>query len=257
MQKNAKYLAEFIGTFFLVFGGVGAAVLAGDRLGPLGISLAFGLSLLAMAYAIGPISGCHINPAVSVGLFAMRKMGVKDLAGYVVAQCLGAVAAAGLVLLIAEGAAGGYDLGVRGLAANGYGEHSPAGFGLGAAFLAETLLTFFFIFTILGATDVRIAPGFAGIPIGLCLTLVHLVGLPITNTSVNPARSLGSAFYVGGWALEQVWMFLLAPLAGSLLAAAVYHVIGRRVPVERREADRRGHPAEIASVPVAPAGSRT
>lgn len=223
------FLAELIGTFVLVFGGCGSAVLAGDKIGFAGVSLAFGLSLLAMVYAIGPISGCHINPAVTVGLLLSKKMEVPKYAiGYIVAQILGAILGAGLLLLIANGISGGYDLGASasGLAANGYGDHSPGGYNLVAAFLTEVILTFFLVFTVLGATDLKAPVGFAGIPIGLVLALIHLVGIPVTNTSVNPARSIGPAIFTGGWALGQLWLFIIAPLIGAAIAAVVYRAVG-------------------------------
>jgi aquaporin Z len=217
-----RYLAEAVGTFVLVFGGCGSAVLAGEKIGFLGVSLAFGLSLLAMAYAIGPISGCHINPAVTVGLLLSKKMDARYAVGYIVAQVVGAVVAAGVLLLIAKGVPTGYDPAVGGLAANGYGEHSPGHYSLGAALIAEIVLTAFLLLTVLGATDISAPVGFAGIPIGLVLVLIHLVGIPVTNTSVNPARSIGPALFVGGWALAQLWLFVIAPLIGAGLAAAVY-----------------------------------
>ncbi|XXF81541.1 aquaporin Z [Myxococcaceae bacterium GXIMD 01537] len=224
-----KYLAEFVGTFVLVVGGVGAAVLAGNNIGFLGIAFAFGLSLLAMVYAIGPISGCHVNPAVTLGLALCGKMERRHVAGYILAQCLGAIVAAGVVLLIAKGAPGGYIAGSEGLASNGYGTYSPNGYSGGAAFLAEVVLTFFLVLTVLGATDARAPVGFAGVAIGLVLTLVHLVGIPITNTSVNPARSLGPALFAGGHALAQLWLFIVAPLLGGATAAAVYRSVFRPV----------------------------
>jgi aquaporin Z len=217
-----RYIAELVGTFVLVFGGCGSAVLAGDKIGFLGVSLAFGLSLLAMVYAIGPISGCHINPAVTVGLLLSKKMDAKYAVGYLIAQVIGAVVAAGVLLLIAKGLPTGYDPAVAGFAANGYGAHSPAGYGLGAALLVEIVLTAFLVLTVLGATDISAPAGFAGIPIGLMLVLIHLVGIPVTNTSVNPARSIGPALFVGGWALGQLWLFVIAPLIGAVLAAGVY-----------------------------------
>lgn len=219
-----RYLAELVGTFVLVFASCGSAVLAGDKIGFLGVSLAFGLSLLAMVYAIGPVSGCHINPAVTVGLLITRKMDAKYAAGYIVAQILGAILAAALLLLIAKGIPGGYDPSVAGFAANGYGEHSPGKYNLLSALLVEIVLTFFLVFTVLGATDIKAPVGFAGIAIGLVLTLIHLVGIPVTNTSVNPARSIGPAVFVGGWALSQLWLFIIAPLVGAVLAAVVYMV---------------------------------
>jgi aquaporin Z len=217
-----RYVAELVGTFVLVFASCGSAVLAGEKIGFLGVSLAFGLSLLAMVYAIGPISGCHINPAVTIGILISKKMDVKYAAGYVVAQILGAILAAALLLLIVKGAPGGYDPSVAGFAANGYGEHSPGHYNVLSAFLVEIVLTFFLVFTVLGATDIRAPVGFAGIPIGFVLTLIHLVGIPVTNTSVNPARSIGPAIFVGDWALSQLWLFIVAPLIGAAIAAAVY-----------------------------------
>jgi aquaporin Z len=217
-----RYFAEFVGTFVLVFASCGTAVLAGDKVGFLGVSLAFGLSLLAMVYAIGPISGCHINPAVTVGVLISKKMDSKYAPGYIAAQIIGAIAAAGLLLLIAKGGPNGYDPSVGGFAANGFGEHSPGHYDLIAAFVTEVVLTFFLVFTVLGATDIRAPVGFAGVAIGFVLTLIHLVGIPVTNTSVNPARSIGPAVFVGGWALSQLWLFILAPLVGAVIAAGVY-----------------------------------
>jgi aquaporin Z len=234
-----KYLAELIGTFVLVLGGVGAAVLAGERIGFLGVSLAFGLSLLAMVYTVGPISGCHVNPAVTLGLLLTGKMESRHALGYVVAQCVGAIAAAGVVLLIARGAPGGYSASVEGLASNGFGAASPEGYGMGAAFLTEVALSFLLVLTVLGATDARAPVGFAGLAIGLVLTLIHLVGIPVTNTSVNPARSLGPALFAGGLALSQLWLFIVAPLLGGATAAAVYRTVFRPVvPITARTAER-------------------
>lgn len=226
-----RYVAELVGTFVLVIGGVGSAVLAGDKIGFLGVSFAFGLSLLAMVYAIGPISGCHINPAVTVGLLLSKKFAAREAAGYIGAQIVGAILGAAIVWLIASGAPGGYDPAVKGLAANGYDAHSPGGYGLVAAFVAEVVLTAFLVLTVLGATDVKAPVGFAGIPIGLVLTLIHLVGIPVTNTSVNPARSIGPAVLVGGWALGQLWLFIVAPLIGAGVAAAVYLAMRAPVPL--------------------------
>src|SRR5256886_7277979 len=217
-----RYLAELIGTFVLVFASCGSAVLAGDKIGFLGVSLAFGFSLLAMVYAIGPISGCHINPAVTIGLLISKKMNARQAPGYILAQIAGAILASALLLLIVKGAPGGYDPSVAGFAANGYGDHSPGHYNLLSAFLVEIILTFFLVFTVLGATDIKAPVGFAGIAIGLVLTLIHLVGIPVTNTSVNPARSIGPALFVGGWALSQLWLFLIAPLIGAVMAAAIY-----------------------------------
>jgi aquaporin Z len=233
-----RYIAEFLGTFVLVFGGCGSAVLSGAEIGFAGIALAFGLSLLAMVYAIGPISGCHINPAVTLGLFVSRKMDGRFAAGYVAAQILGGVAAAAVLLMIAQGMPGGYDVSTRGLAANGYGEHSPLGFNLGAAAITEIVLTAFLVFTVIGATDLAAPVGFAGIPIGLVLTLIHLVGIPVTNTSVNPARSIGPALFVGGWAISQLWLFIVAPLIGAIVAATAYRMIGRPQTLRTREAEQ-------------------
>jgi aquaporin Z len=178
-----------------------------------------------MAYAIGPISGCHVNPAVTVGLLLSKKMDAKYAVGYFISQVIGAIVAAGVLLLIAKGLPAGYDLAVGGFAANGYGEHSPTGYSLGAAFLVEVVLTAFLVLTVLGATDVSAPVGFAGIPIGLVVVLIHLVGIPVTNTSVNPARSIGPALFVGGWALGQLWLFIIAPLIGAVLAVGVYMII--------------------------------
>jgi len=223
----------------LVFGGCGSAVLAGDKIGFLGVSFAFGLSLLAMAYAIGPISGCHINPAVTVGLLLSKKFDARYTVGYILAQVVGAIVAAGVLLLIAKGLPAGYDPAVGGFAANGYGEHSPAHYSLGAAFIAEVVLTGFLILTVLGATDITAPVGFAGVPIGLVLTLIHLVGIPVTNTSVNPARSIGPAIFVGGWALSQLWLFVIAPLIGAALAAVVYMAIRQpEVVITARQAEQ-------------------
>jgi aquaporin Z len=218
-------LAEALGTFVLVFGGVGAAVIAGDRIGFLGVAFAFGLSLLAMAYAIGPISGCHINPAVTLGLLARGRIGSAEAIRYWAAQVLGGIVAALVLLLIVKGRAGGYDAGAEGFGANGYGAHSPGGYPWGAAFAVEVVLTAFLVFTVLSATDKIASVAFAGIPIGLVLVLIHLVGIPVDNTSVNPARSIGPALFVGGWALRQLWLFIVAPLVGALVAAGLHAVL--------------------------------
>ena len=225
------FWAELIGTFVLVFGGVGSAVFAGGRIGYMGIAMAFGLSLLAMVYTVGPVSGCHINPAVTVGMLMSGRIKQRDAVVYIVAQVLGASIAAGLVLFIAGGLPQGYDASKSGLAANGYGAHSPDGYSLLACFLAEVILTTFLVLTVLGSTDPKAPVGFAGIPIGLVLVLVHLVGIPITNTSVNPARSIGPALFVGGWALQQLWVFIVAPLIGAAIAAAAYNAIRTSVTV--------------------------
>lgn len=217
-------LAEVFGTFWLVFGGCGSAVLAAGfpkvGIGLLGVSLAFGLTVLTMAYAIGHVSGCHLNPAVSVGLCLGRRFPARELPAYIGGQLLGAVAASGILFVIASGAAGFSTS--SGFAANGFGEHSPGGYSLVAALVAEVVLTFFFLMIILGATDSRAPAGFAPIPIGLALTLIHLIGIPVTNLSVNPARSTGPALFVGGWALEQLWLFWVAPLIGAAVAGVAY-----------------------------------
>lgn len=221
-----RLAAEAIGTFWLVFGGCGSAVLAAAfpqvGIGLLGVSFAFGLTVLTMAYAIGHISGCHLNPAVSVGLVVGKRFPASDLPGYIGAQVLGAVLGAGTLYLIASGKTG-FDIG--GFASNGYGEHSPGGYSLMAALLTEVVLTFMFLFIILGATDSRAPQGFAPIAIGLGLTLIHLIGIPITNLSVNPARSTGPALFVGGWAIGQLWLFWVAPIIGAALAGVVYPLI--------------------------------
>jgi aquaporin Z len=225
-----------VGTFVLVLGGVGAAVIAGDKIGNLGIAFAFGLSLLVMAYAIGPISGCHINPAVTLGLLVSRKIKTDEAIRYWIAQVLGAIVAAAVLLIIAKSREGGYDAGELGFGANGYGDHSPGGYALGGAFLAEAVLTAFLVFTVLAATNRIANVAFAGIPIGLVLTLIHLVCIPITNTSVNPARSIGPALFVGGWAISQLWMFIVAPLIGALIGAGVHMALFKDAsPVEPEE----------------------
>jgi aquaporin Z len=241
-----KYLAEMVGTFVLVFGGCGSAVLAGDKIGFLGVSIAFGLTLLVMAYAIGHISGCHINPAVTVGLLISKKVDSRDAGGYIAAQIIGGILAAALLLAIAKGVAGGYDPAVAGFAANGYGDHSPGRYNLTSAFLAEVILTFFLMFTVLGATDIKAPVGFAGIPIGLVLALIHLVGIPVTNTSVNPARSIGPAIFVGGWALSQLWLFIVAPVIGAVLAAVVYRLVRISRPVISTQEAEQALDSEVA-----------
>ncbi|MBV8379985.1 MAG: aquaporin Z [Paucibacter sp.] len=219
--------AEFVGTFWLVLGGCGSAVLAaafpGLGIGLLGVSLAFGLTVLTMAFAIGHISGCHLNPAVSIGLWAGGRFPASKLLPYIVAQVLGAVAAGGVLFLIASGKPG-FDA-AAGFASNGFGSHSPGGYSMLAALVCEVVMTAIFLVVILGATDVRAPQGFAPIAIGLCLTLIHLVSIPVTNTSVNPARSTGVALFTGGWAIEQLWLFWVAPIIGGLLGAQIYKVI--------------------------------
>lgn len=222
-----RLAAEAVGTAWLVVGGCGTAVLAGGSVGTLGISLAFGLTVVTMACTLGPISGCHLNPAVTVGLAAAGRFPRSDVLPYVLAQVVGAVVGALLVLLIADGRSGGYDAAVGGLASNGYGKRSPEGYGLAAALTTEVLMTGFFLLVILGATSKKAAPGFAGLAIGLALTLIHLVSIPVTNTSVNPARSAGPALFVGGKALAQLWLFWVAPLAGALLGAGLWRFLGR------------------------------
>ncbi len=228
-----KLVAEFIGTAWLVLGGCGAAVLAAAfphvGIGLLGVSLAFGLTVLTMAFAIGHISGCHLNPAVSVGLCVGGRFPVGELPAYVVAQVLGAITGAGVLYVIASGQAG-FDV-HAGFASNGYGDHSPGGYSLLACLLSETVMTFAFLFVILGATHGRAPQGFAPIAIGLCLTLIHLVSIPVTNTSVNPARSTGRALFAGDWAISQLWLFWLAPLVGAALAGLVYRWLSPDEPV--------------------------
>jgi aquaporin Z len=224
-----KYLAESFGTFWLVFGGCGSAVLAAGfpevGIGLLGVSLAFGLTVLTMAYAIGHISGCHLNPAVSVGLWAAGRFPAGELPGYIIAQVIGGLIAGGVLYVIASGAPG-FDL-AAGFASNGYAEHSPGGYSMVAALVAEVVLTMMFLIIILGATDDRAPAGFAPIAIGLGLTLIHLISIPVTNTSVNPARSTGVALYVGDWAVAQLWLFWVAPVVGALLGAMAYKVLGK------------------------------
>lgn len=223
-----SYGAEFLGTFWLVLGGCGSAVLAAAfpnvGIGLHGVSLAFGLTVLTMAFAIGHISGCHLNPAVSIGLWAGGRFPASKLLPYIVAQVLGAIAAGAVLYTIASGAAG-FDVS-KGFASNGYGAHSPGGYSLTAALVTEVVMTMFFLIVILGATDKRAPAGFAPIAIGLALTLIHLISIPVTNTSVNPARSTGVAVFVGDWAVAQLWLFWVAPIVGALLGAAAYKFIG-------------------------------
>jgi aquaporin Z len=227
MSLSKRAIAEFIGTFWLVLGGCGSAVLAAAfphvGIGLLGVALAFGLTVLTMAFAIGHISGCHLNPAVTLGLVAGGRFRAAELPAYVIAQVLGGIVAAALLYVIASGKAG-FDL-TGGLASNGYADHSPGGYTLLSCFVTEIVMTFMFLLVILGATDARAPQGFAPIAIGLCLTLIHLISIPVTNTSVNPARSTGPALIVGGWALSQLWLFWVAPLLGAALAGVVYKVI--------------------------------
>jgi aquaporin Z len=230
MPISKRLCAEFLGTFWLVFGGCGSAIFAAVFLTPdkvpvgigfAGVALAFGLTVLTGVYALGPISGGHFNPAVTVGLWIGRRFGGKDVIQYVVTQCVAAIAAAAVLYFIFSGKAGFAGAGT--FAANGYGDHSPGGYNMASAFVAEVVLTFFFVAVILGSTDKRAPAGFAGLAIGLCLTLIHLVGIPITNTSVNPARSLGPALFAqGGWALGQLWLFWVAPILGAAIAGYLY-----------------------------------
>jgi aquaporin Z len=227
-----KLLAEFIGTAWLVLGGCGSAVLAAAfpnlGIGFVGVALAFGLTVLTMVYAVGHVSGGHLNPAVSVGLWAGGRFRTRDLPGYIVAQVLGAIAGAGVLYLIASGK-GDFNL-AGGFASNGYGEHSPGGYSLGACLVCEVAMTFAFLFVIMGVTHGEAPKGFAPIAIGLCLTLIHLISIPVTNTSVNPARSTGPAIFEGGWALQQLWLFWVAPLAGGALGGLVYRWLSPESP---------------------------
>ncbi len=227
MPISKRATAEFVGTFWLVFGGCGSAVLAAGfpslGIGFLGVALAFGLTVLTMAFAIGHISGCHLNPAVSVGLWAGKRFPGSDLIPYILAQVAGGIVAAGVLYVIASGKEG-FSL-AGGFASNGYAEHSPGGYSLTACLVAEVVLTFMFLVIILGATDRRAPQGFAPIPIGLGLTLIHLIGIPVTNLSVNPARSTGPAMFVGGWAISQLWLFWVAPILGAALAGAFYRFL--------------------------------
>ncbi len=241
-------MAEVLGTFWLVFGGCGSAVLAAGfpkvGIGLMGVSLAFGLTVLTMAYAIGHVSGCHLNPAVSVGLMVGKRFPAREVPAYVAAQVAGGSAGAGVLYVIASGADGFTT--ASGFAANGFGAHSPGGYSMVAALVAEVVLTFFFLVVILGATDSRAPAGFAPIPIGLALTLIHLIGIPVTNLSVNPARSTGPALFVGGWALEQLWLFWLAPIVGAALAGVVYPSLFGS-----------GHPPAVGGVKAAETGTVT
>ena len=224
-----KYMAEFIGTFWLVLGGCGSAVLAAGfpelGIGFVGVSLAFGLTVLTMAFAIGHISGCHLNPAVSIGLWVGGRFDAKDLVPYIISQVLGGIAAGGILYLIASGQAG-FDL-AGGFASNGFGEHSPGGYTMTAALITEVVMTAMFLIVIMGATDSRAPAGFAPIAIGLCLTLIHLISIPVTNTSVNPARSTAVAVYVGDWATSQLWLFWVAPIIGAVIGALIYKVMAK------------------------------
>ena len=237
------YLAEFVGTFVLVLGGVGSAVLAGGHIGFVGVALAFGLALLAMVYVIGPISGCHVNPAVTLGLYLAGKFPASRIAGYWLAQVAGAIVAAAVLFLIASGHAN-FDPVASGFGSNGFGARSPDQYSLLAAGITEIVMTAFLVLTVLGATDVRAPVGFAGLAIGLVLTLIHLVSIPVDNTSVNPARSLGPALFAGMGAIEQLWLFIVAPLLGAVLAAYVYKLIGAPDVVIAASTAERALPSE-------------
>jgi len=228
MSMSRRFAAELIGTFWLVFGGCGTAVIAAGfpkvGVGLLGVAFAFGLTLLTMAFAIGTISGCHINPAVTIGLWAGKRFPANEVLPYIIAQVIGGILASSVLYVIASGTAG-FDLS-GGFAANGYGAHSPGGYGLASAFVAEFVLTFMFLLVILGSTDKRVPAGFAPIPIGLVLTLIHLISIPVDNTSVNPARSTAPALFVGGWAISQLWLFWVAPIAGAAIGGWFYNWFG-------------------------------
>jgi aquaporin Z len=248
MSLTRRVVAEILGTFWLVFGGCGSAVLAAGfpevGIGLMGVSLAFGLTVLTMAYAIGHVSGCHLNPAVTVGLVVAKRFPARELPSYVGAQLVGAIAGSAVLYVIASGAQG-FSLSA-GFAANGFNEHSPGGYVLSSALIAELVLTLFFLLVILGATDRRAPAGFAPIAIGLGLTLIHLIGIPVTNLSVNPARSTGPAVFVGDWALAQLWLFWLAPIAGAALAGVVYPAVfgsGEAAPVRVVKEVEVGTPA--------------
>ncbi|WP_371924692.1 aquaporin Z [Pseudomonas sp. R5(2019)] len=231
MPLSKRMAAELIGTFWLVLGGCGSAVIAASSpigIGLVGVSFAFGLTLLTMAFALGHISGCHLNPAVSVGLVAGGRFPAKELPAYIVSQVIGGILAAGVIYFIASGKAG-FELSA-GLASNGYGEHSPGQYSLAAGFVSELVMTGMFLVIIMGATDSRVPAGFAPIAIGLALTLIHLVSIPVTNTSVNPARSTGPALFVGGWALQQLWLFWVAPMIGAIIGGGLYRWLGREHP---------------------------
>lgn len=229
MSLSKRAIAELLGTFWLVFGGCGSAVLSaafpGLGIGLLGVALAFGLSVVTMAYAIGHISGCHLNPAVSIGLVAGKRFPASELPAYIIAQVLGAILGASLLYCVASGKAG-FDV-TNGFAANGYGEHSPGGYALHAAFVIEVTLTAVFLYIIMGSTDKRASASLAPLAIGLTLTLIHLISIPVTNTSVNPARSTGQAVLQGGWALDQLWLFWLAPIVGAIIGALLYNFVSK------------------------------
>lgn len=250
MSLGKRAIAEFFGTFWLVFGGCGSAVLAagfpGLGIGFAGVALAFGLTVMTMAFAIGHISGCHLNPAVSVGLVAGGRFPASDLLPYVIAQVIGAICGAGVLSIIAAGKAG-FDLSA-GFASNGYGAHSPGGYSLTACLVAEVVLTMFFLIIIMGSTDKRAPQGFAPIAIGLGLTLIHLIGIPVTNLSVNPARSTGPAIFVGGWAISQLWLFWVAPIIGGAIGGGIYNALfGESATTVRQEAPVRAASASLSA----------
>lgn len=250
-----KYAAELFGTFVLVFAGIGTAVIHGGEVGHIGIAFAFGLSLIAMIYTVGPISGCHLNPAVTFGMLLSRRIEGRQAAGYVVCQITGAIIAAALIFLIANGAPGGFSPSGTGFAATGYGLHSPGHYNLTSAFLTETFLTMLLVITVLGSTDEKAPVGFAGVAIGVILTSIILVGIPVTNGSFNPARSIGPAVFVGGWAVSQLWLFIVAPLLGGAIAAGIYMTIResevlitakraeQALPSQQAERKSQGRPA--------------
>jgi aquaporin Z len=254
---SRKLVAEFLGTLWLVLGGCGSAVLAAKfpevGIGLVGVSLAFGLTVLAMAYGVGHISGAHFNPAVTLGLVAAGRLQRKEAPGYMVAQVLGGIAGAGVLFTIASGVPEFSTS--AGFAANGFGEHSPGGYSLAASFVTEFVMTFFFLLVILGVTTKRAPAGFAPLAIGLCLTLIHLISIPVTNTSVNPARSTGPALFVGGWALAQLWMFWIAPFAGAVVAGLLHSWLGAVDEVADREAAAQAAAAKPGE-PIAPATAR-
>ncbi|CAH2600355.1 water channel AqpZ [Rhodovastum atsumiense] len=254
---SRKLTAEFLGTLWLVLGGCGSAVLAakfpGIGIGLLGVAFAFGLTVLTMAYAVGHISGAHFNPAVTLGLVSAGRVRLIEAPGYIIAQLLGGLAGAAILYVIASGGAG-FSLDA-GFAANGYGEHSPGGYGLGAALVSEVVMTFLFLLVILGATSERAPPGFAPLAIGLCLTLIHLISIPVTNTSVNPARSTSQAIFVGGWALSQLWVFWVAPIAGAVAAGLLHSWLGAEDSVADRESALR-KAAQEAGEALAPSTAR-
>src|SRR5882762_6481182 len=248
MPLSKRAFAEFIGTFWLVLGGCGSAVLAAAfpqlGIGFLGVSLAFGLTVLTMAFAIGHVSGCHLNPAVSLGLWAGGRFKASELPSYIVAQVLGAIAGAAILYVIASGQPG-FDV-HAGFASNGYGDHSPGGFPMASGFICEVVMTFGFLFVILGSTHGNAPRGFAPIAIGLCLTLIHLISIPVTNTSVNPARSTGPALFVGGWAIQQLWLFWLAPIVGAALAGLAYSFVAG-TPETKPEAEAKAQARAMAA----------